>query len=80
MSLSQMDLLTHPRELWALLRFLLDPPKSSNKALKQLKDFDKDDSLGKCYYFLNQTSRSFAAVVASLDPELRDPVCKFRLF
>jgi farnesyl-diphosphate farnesyltransferase len=36
-------------------------------------------SYGKCYYFLNKTSRSFARVIQELDPELRHPVCLFYL-
>ena len=68
------SLFAHPSELWALLRFLINPPKSSNASKKQLEDFAADDTLGQCYWFLNKTSRSFAAVVAALDEELRDPV------
>ncbi|CAJ0921895.1 15705_t:CDS:2 [Entrophospora sp. SA101] len=33
----------------------------------------------KCYYFLNKTSRSFAAVIQELDDELRDAICLFYL-
>jgi farnesyl-diphosphate farnesyltransferase len=40
---------------------------------------DAIDSKGKCYYFLNKTSRSFAAVVQALDAKLRDAVCLFYL-
>ncbi|XP_058020819.1 squalene synthase isoform X1 [Ahaetulla prasina] len=37
------------------------------------------DSLRVCYKYLNQTSRSFAAVIQALDGELRHAVCIFYL-
>ncbi|CAK6962306.1 squalene synthase isoform X1 [Scomber scombrus] len=37
------------------------------------------DSLRTCYLYLNQTSRSFAAVIQALDGELRHAVCIFYL-
>ncbi|XP_062981593.1 squalene synthase isoform X1 [Elgaria multicarinata webbii] len=37
------------------------------------------DSLRLCYRYLNQTSRSFAAVIQALDGELRHAVCIFYL-
>ncbi|TRY86758.1 hypothetical protein DNTS_004240 [Danionella cerebrum] len=37
------------------------------------------DSLRTCYAYLNQTSRSFAAVIQALDGELRHAVCIFYL-
>ncbi|KAG9347220.1 hypothetical protein JZ751_004787 [Albula glossodonta] len=37
------------------------------------------DSLRTCYIYLNQTSRSFAAVIQALDGELRHAVCIFYL-
>ncbi|XP_061756476.1 squalene synthase isoform X1 [Nerophis ophidion] len=37
------------------------------------------DSLRTCYVYLNQTSRSFAAVIQALDGELRHAVCIFYL-
>lgn len=37
------------------------------------------DSLRTCYRYLNQTSRSFAAVIQALDGELRNAVCIFYL-
>uniref|UniRef100_A0ABM5FBU0 Squalene synthase n=1 Tax=Pogona vitticeps TaxID=103695 RepID=A0ABM5FBU0_9SAUR len=36
-------------------------------------------SLRRCYLYLNQTSRSFAAVIQALDGELRHAVCIFYL-
>ncbi|XP_074065616.1 squalene synthase isoform X1 [Macrotis lagotis] len=37
------------------------------------------DGLKTCYKYLNQTSRSFAAVIQALDSELRNAVCIFYL-
>ncbi|KAG7263948.1 hypothetical protein CRUP_007015 [Coryphaenoides rupestris] len=37
------------------------------------------DSMRTCYKFLNQTSRSFAAVIEALDGDLRHAVCIFYL-
>ncbi|KYO41025.1 squalene synthase [Alligator mississippiensis] len=65
--------LGRPAELCNLLRFRLapagtavgkDPPRASLRA---------------CYQHLNQTSRSFAAVIQALDGELRHAVCIFYL-
>ncbi|KAB1275622.1 Squalene synthase [Camelus dromedarius] len=36
-------------------------------------------SLKTCYKYLNQTSRSFAAVIEALDGEMRHAVCIFYL-
>ncbi len=33
----------------------------------------------ECFYFLDKTSRSFAAVIKELHPELLVPVCLFYL-
>ncbi|XP_060686698.1 squalene synthase isoform X2 [Hemiscyllium ocellatum] len=37
------------------------------------------ETLRKCYIYLNQTSRSFAAVIQALDGDLRQAVCIFYL-
>ncbi|KAI9188411.1 bifunctional farnesyl-diphosphate farnesyltransferase/squalene synthase [Blastocladiella emersonii ATCC 22665] len=37
------------------------------------------DTLARCYYYLDRTSRSFAAVIRALHPDLRDAVCIFYL-
>ncbi|XP_078085469.1 squalene synthase isoform X1 [Mustelus asterias] len=37
------------------------------------------ETLKKCYVYLNQTSRSFAAVIQALDGDLRQAVCIFYL-
>nr|XP_028581014.1 squalene synthase isoform X1 [Podarcis muralis] len=55
-------------------RFLSAPPPS----VLFLQD-SLSDSLRRCYQYLNQTSRSFAAVIQALDGELRHAVCIFYL-
>ncbi|XP_016851824.1 squalene synthase isoform X1 [Anolis carolinensis] len=61
-------------------RFLTDAPaaKPSPPALFFLQD-SLSHSLRLCYKYLNQTSRSFAAVIQALDGELRHAVCIFYL-
>ena len=44
-----------------------------------IKDMQHMDARAQCYYFLNTTSRSFAAVVQALHVELRDAICVFYL-
>ena len=39
----------------------------------------ESESLKRCFYFLDKTSRSFAAVIKELHPELLVPVCLFYL-
>lgn len=39
----------------------------------------ESESLKKCYYYLDKTSRSFAAVIKELHPELLVPICIFYL-
>jgi farnesyl-diphosphate farnesyltransferase len=44
------------------------------------RDADKEsDTLRRCFYFLDMTSRSFSAVIKELNPELLVPVCLFYL-
>ncbi|KAL6716691.1 bifunctional farnesyl-diphosphate farnesyltransferase/squalene synthase [Lecanora helva] len=44
------------------------------------RDLEKESpSLQKCYYFLDQTSRSFASVIQELHPELLIPIVTFYL-
>ncbi|CAJ0847131.1 14409_t:CDS:2 [Entrophospora sp. SA101] len=59
-------------ELTALIQYKLRPAPI-NKIPPENK------SKIKCYYFLNKTSRSFAAVIQELDDELRDAICLFYL-
>ncbi|OCT79094.1 squalene synthase isoform X1 [Xenopus laevis] len=44
-----------------------------------LQQDSMSDSLQTCYRYLNETSRSFAAVIQALDGELRHAVCIFYL-
>ncbi|KAF1810497.1 farnesyl-diphosphate farnesyltransferase [Eremomyces bilateralis CBS 781.70] len=44
------------------------------------RDPDKEsESLRQCFYYLDKTSRSFAAVIKELNPELLSPICLFYL-
>lgn len=66
------DLITHPDELAAALqlKFVRSPLHPRN-----LKKESKD--LRRCYELLDITSRSFAAVIKELHPELRNAVMLF---
>lgn len=70
-------LLLHPDELWAVCKFKFFGgeeaimPKNDVKSLPQ--------SMQKCYKLLEETSRSFAAVIQALDGELRPVICIFYL-
>ncbi|XP_038052144.1 squalene synthase-like [Patiria miniata] len=73
-----MDLLksiTHPDEVYALLKFKFGagPTKPKQDHASMTK------TARKCYNYLNQTSRSFAAVIQALDGDLRHAVCIFYL-
>ncbi|XP_064304321.1 squalene synthase isoform X2 [Phalacrocorax carbo] len=80
MSVAPMELLKtwlgHPEDIYNLLRFKM----GGYRAVMPRID---PDSLGRglrtCYRYLNQTSRSFAAVIQALDGELRHAVCIFYL-
>ncbi|XP_077188658.1 squalene synthase-like isoform X1 [Paroedura picta] len=68
--------LGHPEELYNLVKFKL----GGYKAVMPQADEDMlCDSLRTCYTYLNQTSRSFAAVIRALDGELRNVTCIFYL-
>lgn len=69
--------LTRPSELQALVSYKF-APKSENIRIHQ-ENLAKDESKRRCYYFLNKTSRSFAAVIQELDDQLRDAICLFYL-
>ncbi|KAG7663132.1 ERG9 [[Candida] subhashii] len=70
-----------------LLQFLLHP--NELKAAIQLMKFrqplhprnpsQESETLQRCYILLNKTSRSFAAVIEELHPELRDAIMIFYL-
>ncbi|WPK25568.1 hypothetical protein PUMCH_002888 [Australozyma saopauloensis] len=68
------EFLTHPTELMAavhLKKFRVSPfPMDLSSASEDLR---------KCYEYLDLTSRSFAAVIKELHPELRDAIMLFYL-
>ncbi|KAI9142937.1 isoprenoid synthase domain-containing protein [Paraphysoderma sedebokerense] len=64
--------LFHPTELYSLVKFKIAAPK-------KVSTEKRSTSLARCYEFLNLTSRSFAAVIQELHPELRDAICMFYL-
>ncbi|ODQ67741.1 squalene synthetase [Nadsonia fulvescens var. elongata DSM 6958] len=66
------DLVSHPLELRAALhlKFVRKPLHPRDTSLDA-------PSLKRCYELLNLTSRSFAAVIQELHPELRDAVMLF---
>lgn len=69
--------IAHPDEVYALLLFKLGgceaviPNCNNPEAMSS--------TLKRCYEYLNQTSRSFAAVIQALDGELRNAICIFYL-
>ena len=73
--------LGHPSELRSLFQYKFGTEdKTMYPTLETLPDpTDPHYSYALCYYFLNQTSRSFARVIQELHPELRHPVCLFYL-
>ncbi|KAJ3374365.1 bifunctional farnesyl-diphosphate farnesyltransferase/squalene synthase [Allomyces arbusculus] len=94
MSLSTLaQSLRHPSELAALVQFALadrrarKAQRAEDAALRAaMADGTTTDptlaarsTRARCYYYLDRTSRSFAAVTRALHPELRDAVCIFYL-
>ena len=73
--------LGHPSEILALVNYkFLNQDKTIFLSESSVPPpSDPSHSYALCYYFLNQTSRSFARVIQELDPELRHPVCLFYL-
>ncbi|CAL9692402.1 unnamed protein product [Knipowitschia caucasica] len=68
--------LGHPEELLNLFKFKMG---GCSAVMPKLDYESMSDSLRTCYVYLNQTSRSFAAVIQALDGELRHAVCIFYL-
>ncbi|KAK2161397.1 hypothetical protein LSH36_117g03081 [Paralvinella palmiformis] len=66
--------LTHPDELYALIKYKMCGYQNSPLSKESLTPTKK-----RCYELLNKTSRSFSAVIQKLDDELRDAVCIFYL-
>ncbi|XP_003386611.1 PREDICTED: squalene synthase-like [Amphimedon queenslandica] len=73
-----MDLLkslAHPTEIYALLQYKL----VGQNVVHSLDTSSLSPDMQRCYELLNQTSRSFAAVIQALDGDLRPAVCIFYL-
>ncbi|XP_018121501.1 squalene synthase isoform X2 [Xenopus laevis] len=68
--------LGHPEEIYNLFKFKMGGCRA---VLPTLDPDSMSDSLQTCYRYLNETSRSFAAVIQALDGELRHAVCIFYL-
>ncbi|XP_042298526.1 squalene synthase-like isoform X1 [Sceloporus undulatus] len=68
--------LGHPKELYNLVRFKMGGYKT---VMLKMDQDSLSDSLCLCYRYLNQTSRSYAAVIQMLDGELRHAACIFYL-
>lgn len=68
------QLLSHPSELMAAVQFL-----AFRKSMFPFDISNSPETLKKCYDYLELTSRSFAAVIKELHPELRDAVMVFYL-
>ncbi|OIW28081.1 farnesyl-diphosphate farnesyl transferase [Coniochaeta ligniaria NRRL 30616] len=66
--------LAHPNELRAVIQWKLWHEPVHTRDPKNETPTEKS-----CYHFLNMTSRSFAAVILELNPELLLPVCLFYL-
>uniref|UniRef100_A0A8C5L331 Squalene synthase n=1 Tax=Jaculus jaculus TaxID=51337 RepID=A0A8C5L331_JACJA len=69
--------LGHPEEFYNLLRFRIGVGR--RKLIPKRDQDSLSSSLQTCYKYLNQTSRSFAAVIQALDGEMRHAVCIFYL-
>ncbi|BFZ54042.1 bifunctional farnesyl-diphosphate farnesyltransferase/squalene synthase [Savitreella phatthalungensis] len=68
------DLMLHPSETSAVLEY-----KFWRQPLHRRNPASESAQLQRCYYFLDETSRSFAAVIKELSNELRDAVMLFYL-
>ncbi|ERE90221.1 squalene synthase [Cricetulus griseus] len=68
--------LGHPEEFYNLLRFRMGGRRNF---ITKMDQDSLSSSLKTCYKYLNQTSRSFAAVIQALDGEIRHAVCVFYL-
>ena len=64
-------LITHPNEFRTLLQYYLWHEQRDVTAQHEWPTTGYDrDSMKRCWYFLDQTSRSFAAVIKQLEGEL----------
>ncbi|KAF2132295.1 squalene synthetase [Dothidotthia symphoricarpi CBS 119687] len=65
---------THPNELRSIIQW-----KVWHNAVHERDESKECESLKRCFFFLDMTSRSFAAVIKELHPELLVPVALFYL-
>lgn len=68
--------LGHPEEFYNLLRFRMGGRRNF---IPKMDQDSLSSSLKTCYKYLNQTSRSFAAVIQALDGDIRHAICVFYL-
>uniref|UniRef100_A0A8B9HC01 Squalene synthase n=1 Tax=Astyanax mexicanus TaxID=7994 RepID=A0A8B9HC01_ASTMX len=68
--------LGHPEEIINLFKYKMGGCRT---VMPKLDYESMSETLRTCYVYLNQTSRSFAAVIQALDGELRHAVCIFYL-
>ncbi|KIW07207.1 farnesyl-diphosphate farnesyltransferase [Verruconis gallopava] len=66
--------LVHPSELRSIIQW-----KVWHDPVHERDESKECETLKRCFYFLDKTSRSFAAVIKELHPELLVPVCLFYL-
>ncbi|EUC38791.1 hypothetical protein COCCADRAFT_82062 [Bipolaris zeicola 26-R-13] len=64
----------HPAELRSIIQW-----KVWHNPVHERDESKEPESLKRCFHFLNQTSRSFAAVILELHPDLLVPVTLFYL-
>ncbi|RDB27766.1 Squalene synthase [Hypsizygus marmoreus] len=74
-------LLTHPNEFRSLVQFYLyHEQKRDITSMKEHATSGWDrESMRRCWAFLDQTSRSFSAVIKELDGDLARTICMFYL-
>ncbi|EGS19326.1 farnesyl-diphosphate farnesyltransferase-like protein [Thermochaetoides thermophila DSM 1495] len=66
--------LLHPNELRNIIQW-----KVWHQPVHARDPSKESETQKQCFYYLNKTSRSFAAVIQELNPELLMPVCLFYL-
>ncbi|ORY04684.1 farnesyl-diphosphate farnesyl transferas-like protein [Clohesyomyces aquaticus] len=64
----------HPQELRSIIQW-----KVWHNPVHERNEREEPESLKRCFFFLDMTSRSFSAVIKELHPELLVPVCLFYL-
>ncbi|OAL05989.1 farnesyl-diphosphate farnesyl transferas-like protein [Phaeosphaeriaceae sp. SRC1lsM3a] len=64
----------HPAELRSMIQW-----KVWHNPVHERDESKESENVKRCFYFLEQTSRSFAAVILELNPELLVPVALFYL-